>query len=125
MVNLTNDEQQIMRHYILLIIARKALESDLLLLEKTKLRLQTTFTEMTISLLNQISKELAPVKKEMTKLNMIVEKKQNDGLFTEFTYICRGYHGSMRILNAHLKKQVFDYITSCFTTVNLMKNKSV
>lgn len=117
-MTLTSEEQRMIRLFILLTISRKALESDWLQLEKASLRLQTPYLEMTRATLDQISKEMMAIKQYMTRHKMNVEKQKNDGLFTEYYYHCRGYSGSIRMLNSHLKNQVHDYITSCFMTVS-------
>ncbi|WP_062047969.1 hypothetical protein [Bacillus sp. JCM 19034] len=116
-MKLTTEDQRIIRLYILLSISRKALENDWIQLEKASLRLQTPYLELTRSTLDQISKEMSTIKQYMFRHHMKIEKYKNDGLFTEYRYICRGYEGSMKVLNSHLKNQVFDYITSCFLTI--------
>lgn len=118
MLKLTSEEQRMIRLFILLTISRKALETDWIQLEKASLRLQDPYLELTRATLDRISKEMSEIKQFMFRHQMKVEKQKNDGLFTEYFYHCRGYSGSMRILNTHLKNQVHDYITSCFTTIS-------
>ncbi|GAE31182.1 hypothetical protein [Halalkalibacter hemicellulosilyticus] len=116
-MKLTTEDQRMIRLFILLSISRKALENDWAQLEKASLRLQAPYLELTRSTLDQISKEMAIVKQYMFRHHLKVETYKNDGLFTEYRYTCRGYEGSMKILNSHLKSQVFDYITSSFLTI--------
>lgn len=110
---LTKEEQAVLRHYIILTIARKALEKDLHILEDTQLKLHTIYIELLTSILDQISKEMNTIKRFMNHHQMKIQKQGNDGFFSEYTYYCRGYEGVNRILNAHLKQQVSNYIMRC------------
>ncbi len=112
---LTKEEQAVLRHYIIISIARKALEKDLFLLEKTPLKLQGTYLELVRKTLEQISKEMALIKRYMKLHQMKIEKQESDGFFSTYAYWCRGYEGVNRILNTHLKQQVTNYLMRFFT----------
>ncbi|WP_100373586.1 hypothetical protein [Bacillus sp. FJAT-45037] len=116
MANLTSDEQKAIHHYILLLVARQVLERDYAYLEQSQLKLAHPYLELTKLTLDHLSREISSLKSFLRSHQMTIEKKKHDGLFSEYYYRCRGYEGVTHILNAHLKNQVHDYVTSCFTT---------
>ncbi|WP_096198916.1 hypothetical protein [Bacillus sp. FJAT-45350] len=110
---ITKEEQNIVHQYILLLIAKKALEVDLSQLEKSPLKFKEPYMELLVSLLDKIGKELGIIKRYMNQHQLKVNKKNNDGMFSKYEYFCRGYHSTHHYLNTHLKNQVSEYITSC------------
>ncbi|WP_368503699.1 hypothetical protein AB3N04_16210 [Alkalihalophilus sp. As8PL] len=116
MATLTRDEYKAVHHYILLLVARQVLERDFTYLEQAKLKMADPYLELTKSALDQISHELSTLKSYLRAHQIDIYNRTNDGLFSEYYYRHRGYEGVTRVLNTHLKNQVHDYVTSCFTT---------
>jgi hypothetical protein len=116
MAKLTSDEHQALHHYILLLVARQVLERDFSYLEQANLKLAHPYLELTKSVLDHISKELKAMKTYLHAHHITIDSRKQEGLFSEYYYRHKGYEGVTRVLNAHLKNQVHDYVTSCFTT---------
>ncbi|WP_216828408.1 hypothetical protein [Alkalihalobacterium elongatum] len=112
---ITKDEQKAIHHYVLLTIARKALEKDLERLKESPLKLQPSYLTLTTTVLDQLGKELGVIKRYMKKNQLKVEAGKNDGTFSHYSYFCRGYEGHNHYLNVNLKNQVTQYITNCFS----------
>ena len=111
---ITTDEQKAIHHYVLLTIARKALEKDLERLKALPLKLQPSYLTLTTTVLDQLSKELGVIKRYMKQNELQVHLGKNDGTFSHYNYFCRGYEGQNHYLNVNLKNQVTEYITNCF-----------
>ncbi|WP_100404943.1 hypothetical protein [Bacillus solitudinis] len=118
MSKLTYEEQEVLRHYIIVSLSRKALEKDLLELEKMPLKFQEHYLVLIHSILNKMSKEMAISKKFMTNHSMNIFTKKNDGLFSEYHYRCQGYEGVKRMSNVHIKQQASNYIKRFFMPIS-------
>ncbi|WP_078555323.1 hypothetical protein [Bacillus alkalicellulosilyticus] len=111
---LTQQEQAIVHQYVLLSIAKQALEVDLHTLQKASLKFQEPYLDITYNVLTTIQRDLAVLKRNMHKLQLSVRKNKNDGMFSYFDSYCRGYHETHQYLNIHLKKEVFQYMSKYF-----------
>ncbi|KYG32345.1 hypothetical protein [Alkalihalobacillus trypoxylicola] len=107
---LTEREWEIIHQYILLITVRRALEKDYNIFEKSSLKYQNLYLDWAKRTLDQISKELYHVKKKMKSSNITVDIPKKDGLFSQYQYTYRGYSGTNKVLNIHLRNQSFDYV---------------
>ncbi|WP_078430262.1 hypothetical protein [Alkalihalobacterium alkalinitrilicum] len=111
---ITKEDQTTIHQFVLLTIARKALEKDLEQLKASSLKLQPAYLNLTTTVLDQLSKELGVIKRYMKQKELKVEVGKNDGTFSYYHYFCRGYEGQNHYLNVNLKNQVTQYITNCF-----------
>lgn len=112
---ITNEEQEIIHQFVILTLARKALELDLHHLEKVALKLKEPYTALTRSVLDHLSRELSVLKRYMLAHQLKVVPSEKNSMFTKYNYYCRGYEGTKHYLNMNLKNQVSQYISNCFT----------
>ena len=107
---ITKDEHEIIHQYIILTITRKALEYDLKQINSSPLKLEQIYIELLKKVLDHLSQELAIIKRFMKQRELKITLKSNDGLFSNYSYYCRGYEGKSSCLNIHLKNQVIQYL---------------
>ncbi|RXI97850.1 hypothetical protein DS745_15935 [Anaerobacillus alkaliphilus] len=111
---LTQQEDRLFESFIILTLARKVLQNDLLIVEKSFFKLKEPYLQLIHSSIGAISKELFEIKKQLHKHNMKIEFGKNDGTFTECHCYFRGYTKTSRFLNAHLKNKVQDRVSNFF-----------
>ena len=107
---ITQEELDVIHQFVLLTIARKVLGIDLLIIEKSSLKLKGSYAPFLRSIMDEIGKELALLKRFMHQHQLKITKTTNDGMFSHYEYVCRGYQSSRNYLNTHLKNQVHCYI---------------
>ncbi len=114
MNSLTQQEERLFESYIILTLARKVLQNDLLIVEKSVMKLKEPYFQLIHTSIGAISKELFEIKKQLHKQQMKIEFGKNDGTFTECHCYFRGYTKTSRFLNAHLKNKVQDRLSDFF-----------
>ncbi|WP_026675482.1 hypothetical protein [Alkalihalobacterium bogoriense] len=107
---LTKQQEEVIYHFVLLSIAKRVLELDLASLEKVPLKLKMLYIERTVHVMDQISQELANVRKQMKVTKLHITKLRNDGTFTFYLVKTKDYECTKQYLNIHLKRQIFQYI---------------
>ncbi|OIJ11167.1 hypothetical protein BKP37_16030 [Anaerobacillus alkalilacustris] len=108
---LSQQEEILFEAYIILSFARKVLQNDLLIVEKSFLKLKEPYIQLIHSSIGSISKELFEIKQQLHKRNIKIEFGNNDGTFTEFHCYFRGYVKTSRFLNLHLRNKVQDRLS--------------
>ncbi|WNF35171.1 hypothetical protein RJD24_11865 [Bacillaceae bacterium IKA-2] len=111
---LSKCEETLFETYFILSYARKVLQNDLNIVQKSLFKLKEPYTQLIHTSIGQISKELYEVKSQLHKQNIKIEFGTNDGTFTEFHCYFRGYEHTSRYLNVHLKNKVQARLCSFF-----------
>ncbi|MFN7252771.1 MAG: hypothetical protein ACK4M9_18665 [Anaerobacillus sp.] len=111
---LSQQEERLFEAFIILTLARKVLQNDLIVVEKSFFKLKEPYLQLIHSAIGTISKELFEIKKQLNKQRMKIEFGPNDGTFTEFYCYYRGYVKTSRFLNANLKNKVQQRLSQFF-----------
>ncbi|MDG5789934.1 hypothetical protein QA612_20975 [Evansella sp. AB-P1] len=115
MAKLTPEEERLSESYILLELARKVLEKDLVKINQSPVKLKDPYIRLLEQSLSKLSKELYETKANMKKLGLKVQLNDHDDTFSEYTLFFRGYVLTAKYLNAHLRNQVSHQIAQLFT----------
>ncbi|WP_026699883.1 hypothetical protein [Salibacterium aidingense] len=100
------EEEHIMIHYfILLPLVKKVLEKDIQLFEKGGFKVKDPYLTMIRNALHLLHEDMRHLKKYMHQHRVRVNFEENDGVFSRYSYVCRGYEGTSSYLNANLKRQ--------------------
>ncbi|MFC5714409.1 hypothetical protein ACFPU1_16810 [Thalassorhabdus alkalitolerans] len=113
-MNHTEEDAEIFDSFILIPYVIKNFERDMKIIEKSPFKLKHPYTYLIDEAILLARADLREVKKEMhlKGLKMWHEPTASDDMFTEFVYKCRGYEGSMRYMNANIKKRVGEIMLS-------------
>ncbi|MFD2705127.1 hypothetical protein [Salibacterium lacus] len=100
------EEEHIMVHYyILLLLVKKVLEKDRELFEHGSFKVKDPYLSVIQEAMQLLHQDMRTIKTYMQKHQMRVQFEENDGMFSRYSYVCRGYEGTSSYLNANLKRQ--------------------
>ncbi|SFP75456.1 hypothetical protein [Salibacterium halotolerans] len=100
------EEEHIMVHYyILLPLVKKVLEQDRELFAHGSFKVKDPYLSVIQKALQLLHQDMRTVKVYMQKHQMRVQFEENDGTFSRYSYVCRGYEGTSSYMNANLKRQ--------------------
>ncbi|MCT8137933.1 hypothetical protein H1D32_09300 [Anaerobacillus sp. CMMVII] len=111
---LSQQEERLFEAFIILTLARKVLQNDLINVEKSFFKLKEPYLQLIHSSIGSISKELFEIKKQLHKQSIKIEFGPNDGTFSEFHCYFRGYVKTSRFLNMHLRNKVQEKLSHFF-----------
>lgn len=116
MNGLSQQEERLFEAFIVLTLARKVLQNDLIAVEKSFFKLKEPYLQLIHSSIGIISKELFEIKKQLHTQSMKIEFGPNDGTFSEFYCYYRGYVKTSRFLNANLRNKVQERLSHFFVS---------
>ncbi|RSL29376.1 hypothetical protein D7Z54_31565 [Salibacterium salarium] len=120
------EEEHIMIHYfILLPLVKKVLEKDMNLFEKGSFKVKDPYIDMVRDALHLLHEDMRHIKKYMHQNRMRVIFNENDGMFSRYSYVCRGYEGTSSYLNANLKRQARHCMDVYFSKNSPLQSDSV
>ncbi|KMK74739.1 hypothetical protein [Alkalihalobacillus pseudalcaliphilus] len=111
----SNEDYTLIQRYIILNTVRKALEMDYTKIEQLATKFKPFYLAQQTLILDQVSKDLMPIKKSMQKKHIKIGPLRVVGLFSEYQFHINGYEQTNKILNVHLRNQAFDYIKTFYT----------
>ncbi|MGY4689451.1 hypothetical protein [Salibacterium sp. K-3] len=104
-MQISEEEHVMIHYYILLPLVKKVLEKDRDLFENGAFKVKDPYLAVIQGALNLLHEDMRSIKKYMHQRRMSVHFEQNDGMFSRYSYVCRGFEGSSSYLNANLKRQ--------------------
>ncbi|WP_240374778.1 hypothetical protein [Bacillus piscicola] len=120
------EEEHIMIHYfILLPLVKKVLEKDALLIAKSTFKIKDPYLDLIQDALLHLHKDMRHVKQFMHENRIQVHFQENDGMFSRYSYVCRGYEGKSSYLNANLKRQTRDCMNAYFLKNSPLESDSI
>ncbi len=120
------EEEHIMIHYfILLPLVKKVLEKDFQLFESGAFKVKGPYLDMIQEALRMLHKDMRHIKQYMHQNRIRVTFQENDGMFSRYSYVCRGYEGSSSYLNANLKRQTRHCMEAYFLKTSPLQSDSV
>lgn len=117
---LSHHEERLFESFIILTLARKVLQNDLIIVEKSFFKLKEPYLNLIHSSIGTISKELFEIKKQLHQQNMKIEFGPNDGTFSEFYCYFRGYVKTSRFLNTNLRNKVQEKLSYFFVANRML-----
>ncbi|SFE71757.1 hypothetical protein [Alteribacillus iranensis] len=121
-----DEEEHIMIHYsILLPLVKRVLEQDIQRFEKSSFKVKDPYLHMIQHALERLHKDMHLIKQFMRKHRIRVNFEENDGMFSRYSYVCRGYEGKSSYLNANLKRQTRHCMDAYFSRRSPLEADSI
>ncbi|MBP2240774.1 hypothetical protein J2Z40_001333 [Cytobacillus eiseniae] len=92
------EDLQLVKEYVLLPILLDVLESDITKFRTAKLKMNDIYEKSLRQVQDQIITKMAELRKQMRERGIKVYEQQQNKLFVEAHYLCRGYHHKFSML---------------------------
>lgn len=80
-------------------------EKDCLIIEGSPIKFKSPYLKLVKEAIKIVQKELKETNIYLKKNSMQIIKKENDGTFTEYTFLSGGYEDHRRYLNVRLRNR--------------------
>lgn len=124
-MRITEEEHIVIHFFILLPLVKKVLERDMKLLQEGDFKVKDPYLDMIQNALKSLHEDMRYIKRFMHKHEIRVTAAGNDGMFSRYSYLCRGYEGKSSYLNANLKRQTRHCMGAYFSACSPLEKDSI
>ncbi|MCC3358961.1 hypothetical protein [Bacillus sp. REN16] len=113
--NISDNEQQLIYDYVYNTKLIELLESDLLKIDKSRLKITGSYVHLLEDILRKVRLYVKDMKMEMKRLDIkVFPGKYVEDIIIQYLYTAHGYKGEMRFwdaaLNNHVAEWLFKYL---------------